>query len=53
MAMKLWIRKPLFEKRAQFNFFWSLFKGIVQQDMKWYYTWEEVKERFKRTKTYE
>jgi len=48
MAVKFWSHKTLSSnKHVSFSFCWKLSIGIVQGDMKWYYTWEEVKERLK------
>jgi len=44
MAIRIWLKKPFAKDRMEFGFYWGLSKGIVQSDMKWYYTWEEVKE---------
>lgn len=40
MAFRIWIGS-----KERFDVCWSLSTGLVQGDMKWYYTWEETKER--------
>ena len=45
----LWTRKvPLPQDDYSFDLCWKLAKGLAQGKMKWYYTMDEVKERWKK-----
>ena len=53
MAFDMWVKNVLdqpFDEDLPFKNAWGIATGIVQMKMGWYYTSEEIKEKFDRLK---